>query len=133
MKKGFTQVVVLAIIRQDNRYLFTLRNDEGSNNHNKWQIVGGGLEFGEKPLETLHREVLEELGTTIKVIYPEPFIETETRGRWQGIFISYLCELQDLNSKIVLNEEASEYKWFTKEELKNVAKVSFKTTRKILM
>ena len=117
MKKGFTQVVVLAIIRQNNTYLFTLRNDENSTLHNKWQIPGGGLEFGEKPEETLHREVREELGTKVKLIHAEPFVDTEVRGKWQGIFISYLCELADSNSPIIINEEATEYKWVTYEEL----------------
>ncbi len=120
MKKGFTQVVVLAIIKKQNKYLFTLRNDENSTIHNQWQIPGGGLEFGEKPEETLHREVREELGTKINLIHPEPFVDTEIRGTWQGIFISYLCELQDQNAEITINEEASEYKWFTLEELREV-------------
>lgn len=120
MKKGFTQVVVLAIIRHENKYLFTLRNEEGSDMHGMWQIPGGGLEFGEKPLDTLHREVREELGTKIKLLHPEPTVDTEVRGKWQGIFISYLCELHEPNSKITLNHEASEFSWFTMEELSQV-------------
>jgi 8-oxo-dGTP pyrophosphatase MutT (NUDIX family) len=120
MKKGFTQVVVLAIIKKDNKYLFTLRNEESSELHNKWQIAGGGLEFAEKPLETLHREVMEELGTEVQLLHPEPFVETEIRGKWQGIFIAYLCELKDPHAEIRLNEEASDYKWFTLEELSSL-------------
>ena len=120
MEKGFTQVVVLAIIKQQNKYLFTLRNDENSSMHNKWQIPGGGLEFGEQPHETLHREVREELGTVVKLLRTDPFVDTEIRGKWQGIFISYVCELQDQNAEIIINEEASDYKWLTFEELQSV-------------
>lgn len=120
MKKGFIQVVVLAIIKKDNRYLFTLRNEESSPLHNKWQIAGGGLEFGEMPEETLHREVMEELGTEVELIYPEPIIETEVRGNWQGIFIAYICKLKNPDSEIILNEESSAYKWITREELEEL-------------
>ncbi|HRN70222.1 MAG TPA: NUDIX hydrolase, partial [Candidatus Woesebacteria bacterium] len=107
-------------IQNQNKYLFTKRNDEGSVMHNKWQIAGGGLEFGEKPEETLYREVREELGTTVKVIYPEPFVDTEVWGKWQGVFISYLCELTHPSNAIILNEEATDFKWFTLEELPKV-------------
>lgn len=32
----------------------------------KWDLPGGSLEFGEKPLDGLSREVLEETGLTVK-------------------------------------------------------------------
>lgn len=119
MKKGFTQVVVLAIIRHENKYLFTLRNDGDSEMNGKWQIPGGGLEFGETPEETLHREVHEELGTAVKII-SGPLVDTEVRGHWQGVFIAYLCELENLESKITINEEATAYNWFSEDEMKSL-------------
>lgn len=120
MTKGFIQVVVLAVIRKGNKYLLTQRNDMTSDIHGKWQIAGGGLEFGELPIECLHREVKEELGTTVNVIYPEPFVDTEIRGSWQGVFIAYVCELTNPDNIITINDEASDYNWFTKEELYNL-------------
>lgn len=120
MSKGFTQVVVLALIKKGNTYLLTLRNDPKPDIDNKWQIPGGGLEFAETPEQTLHREVREELGTEINIIHRYPFVDTEVRGGWQGIFITYLCELKDENHGIFLNEEATKYDWFTKEDMKNL-------------
>jgi len=114
---SYTQVVVLALIRHNNTYLFTLRNDGESKLNGKWQIPGGGLEFGETPEQTLHREVKEELGTEIKIIHSQPFIDSEVRGNWHGIFLTYLCELKDSSSDITINEEASEYKWMSLEEM----------------
>ncbi len=118
MKKGFTQVVVLALIKNENKYLLTLRSDSKPSLNNKWQIPGGGLEFAETPEQTLHREVREELGTEIIVTHPYPFVDTEVRAHWQGLFITYLCKLKDEKHEIFLNEEATEYGWFSKEEMK---------------
>ena len=115
-----TQVVVLALIKQNGKFLFTLRHDPSSDYHNKWQIPGGGLEFAESPQETLHREVREELGVEVTNVRLVPFIDTKVRGNWQGIFISYVCELKDNAQPIILNEEASEYRWLTIQEIQNV-------------
>ncbi len=109
-------VVVLALIKKDDRYLFTLRSDGDSVLNGRWQIPGGGLEFGETVLDCLHREVAEELGTKISVIHPHPIIDSDVRDNWQGVFLTYLSKLQD-GETITLNEEASEFKWFTLEEL----------------
>ena len=114
------QIVVLAIIQKKGKYLFTLRHDPGSDYHNKWQIPGGGHEFAETTEETLHREVREELGTEVVAKQLIPFVDTKVRGSWQGIFITYLCELKDANSPIILNEEATAYRWMNIDELREV-------------
>ncbi len=120
MTKPFIQIVVLALIKKNNTYLLTLRNDTSSQMHNKWQIPGGGLEFAETPEETLYREVREELGTEVTITHPYPLVDTEVRGNWQGIFVSYLCKLTNESHDIFINEEASDYGWYTKEEIKKL-------------
>ena len=111
-----TQVVVLAVLRKNDKFLLTKRNDPHSEFHNKWQLVGGGNEFAETPLETLHREVREELGIEVAKVSLIPFIDTKVRGGWHGIFISYACEMKNINDPIIINDEASEFGWFTLEE-----------------
>ncbi len=111
------QIVVLALIQKEDTFLFTLRHDPGSDYHNKWQIPGGGHEFGETPIQTLHREVREELGIEVEIVQMLPDIQTKVRNTWQGIFLTYHCKLKDTDSPIVLNDEASEYKWLTLEDL----------------
>ncbi len=113
--------VVIAIIKKNNKFLMTKRvkfhTEDDKFYPFAWQFPGGGLEFGETPEQTVKREMIEEIGTEIEIISLIPKIYTEVRDQWQGIFICFLCILKSESSNIVLNNEASEYNWFTLEEI----------------
>lgn len=113
--------VVIAVIKRDDKFLMTKRDSLDPEDKEffpfVWQFPGGGMEFGETPEQTIKREMIEEIGTEIEIISLIPKIYTETRGKWQGIFICFLCKLKNENSTIVLNDEASEYNWYSIEEI----------------
>ncbi|MBP9690910.1 NUDIX hydrolase [Candidatus Woesebacteria bacterium] len=111
------QPVVLAVIEKDGTFLFTKRIDDYPAYHGKWQLPGGGMEFAETPEEAMRREIREELGVEVGPMKLIPFIDTKVRNEWHGIFISFHCKLDNPAAEIILNEEASEYRWFTREEL----------------
>lgn len=54
---GGYRVSVKAIITDDNGKLLLVHEKDGS-----WGLPGGRLEYGETPMEGLHRELNEELG-----------------------------------------------------------------------
>ncbi len=114
-----TKLVVSGIIVKDATYLLTRRVDkENPEFDGKWQFPGGGLEFAEHPEETLHRELREEVGVDVVNIELVPHIVTMVRnGNWQGIFLCYTGELKESDQEITLNEEASEYGWFSAIEI----------------
>lgn len=93
--------------------------------HNFWQIPGGGLEFAESPEETAAREAREELGIEIEILSLVPAIYTRVYGNWQGLLIAYLCKMKFPDQQIVINEEASEYRWVTVEEAKQLQVTPF--------
>jgi len=58
-----------------NKYILILRDNKQNIPHpNKWDIVGGGIEKGESPKDTISREVQEELDIDI---YDLEFLSTE--------------------------------------------------------
>lgn len=120
--------VVLAAIIKENKILMTKRkeadHEDKITNHGLWQLPGGGLEFGEDPIETLHREVKEELGIEVEIIKMIPKIYSKVYSHWQGLLNIYICKVKNPNHKIILNHEASEYAWFTHAEALNKKTIS---------
>ncbi len=115
------QPVVIAVIRQGNKYLLTRRVDfdpeEKQYAPYVWNLPGGGIQFGENPEKAIIREMKEELGVRIEITGLLPKVFSETRNGWQGIFICYLTALKEDEKKIALNEEADQYGWFTSDEV----------------
>ncbi|WP_293868134.1 (deoxy)nucleoside triphosphate pyrophosphohydrolase [uncultured Alsobacter sp.] len=58
-------VVAVALVDTDNRVLIAQR-PEGKGMAGLWEFPGGKMEPGERPEETLIRELAEELGITVK-------------------------------------------------------------------
>jgi len=78
-------------LNKSGQFLITKRNEpKFPPAHHKWQITGGGMEFGETPEQTLTREFQEELSVTPKILYPHPILKT------------YLWDYQDHQSHILL-------------------------------
>ncbi len=116
----YIQPVVIGIVKKGNKYLLTKRQEsepEDRQFNGKWQFPGGGLEFGEDIEECLFREMKEEIGVDVRILGLVPKIFSSVRKGWQGIFITYLCELVNSDDPIVINDEASEYNWFSLEEI----------------
>lgn len=110
--------VVIGILRRKNKYLLTKRVQDGEWVHEKWQFPGGELKFGESLESGLKRELFEELGIRIKGVAEASLVYESIRGNWHGVLICYVFNLKE-NEKlnIALNEEASEFGWFTLDEI----------------
>ena len=122
------QPVVLTVIRKENKILLTLRQEADPKDtefNNIWQIPGGGLEFAETPEECAAREAREELGIEIEILRLIPKLYTAVRGNWQGLLIPFVCKMRFPEDKIILNEEASDFRWVTLQEAKNLKLTPF--------
>ncbi|WP_313770641.1 NUDIX domain-containing protein [Bacillus sp. S/N-304-OC-R1] len=118
-------VGVKAVIVNEEKALIVKRSNNAQIDGGSWEPVGGKLEFGEDLHSALLREVKEEVGLDIeiqKILYASTF---KTGPARQVVILTYLCRSK--NRDVVLSEEHNDYKWSTKEELKQLLPPSIKT------
>jgi 8-oxo-dGTP diphosphatase len=87
---------VYGILLKDNKILVSHENIDG---FSMTKLPGGGLEFGEGPVECLIREFKEELDVTIRVKQllhtTENFVQSFFKKNEQLLAIHYLVESDD--------------------------------------
>lgn len=103
------RVGVFAVIEQEGRYLLARRSDIAW-----WNLVGGGLEYGETVEEGLAREVREEVGASIEIIR---LTGVYSKPRKREIVLTFLCRLAPGSAEPATSEEVSEVGWFAPEQL----------------
>jgi len=127
MKKYMEQHIVIhaIILNYSGKILLVKRSSDRAIFPNLWSIVGGHIEEEESPKECLVREIFEELWIRefyLKKEIPE-YTEIIAGNKWRvNLFI-----IEIGTTEIILNYEASEYRWIEFSELQK-----FLTTPKIL-
>lgn len=132
-QSNLPQKIIVAIlglaINKNNQFLLTRRHAPGNSAwHNKWQIPGGGLEFGETPEQTLARELQEELSVSARIIHPHPIVktsiwygqETDQKSDSQIVLIAYLVDIDNQSVDISQDKETNQSSWFTFEQSMNL-------------
>ena len=98
---SFYRVSVKALILDETRTKFLIVQIANG----KWDIPGGGLDWGESPEEGLTREIQEEMGLTLTSMHPNPCY-----------FLTYLKSNGELHVANVLYEATLEHLNFTPSE-----------------
>ncbi len=71
MKKGIDYIGVgvgAIIINDEGKVFLAKRGQKAKNERGTWEFPGGGVEFGEKLVDAIKREMREEFGVEIEVI-----------------------------------------------------------------
>lgn len=113
------------------KVLLTQRHAPGvSAWHHKWQIAGGGVDFGETMEQAVVREMYEELHVKATIIHPYPIVKTsiwyanesDEKMDTQVILISYLVTIGDQVPDLSHDPdwETSAYGWYSLEEAKEL-------------
>lgn len=71
--------IVVALIRNEKKEILIARRNQPDipEEQNKWEFIGGKINFGEDPEEALVREVKEECGLDVKVVRLLPKVQNQ--------------------------------------------------------
>lgn len=83
-----------------------------------WEFPKGHVENNEKELETLNREIYEELGIKGYRLIPD-FREVISYTSSRGVVREFIFYLIDSNEEIKRSDEHCEHKWITINEVSN--------------
>lgn len=94
--------------------------------HHKWQLAGGGVNFGEEMEAAVLREMWEELHVKASIIHPYPIVKTsiwyadesDEKMDTHVILITYLVSIGDQTPDLSQDPdwETSAYAWYTLDE-----------------
>lgn len=120
MKKIIFPGVLGLAINKEGKYLLTRRHEPGNSRiHKKWQLPGGGLEFGESVEQVLAREMEEELRLSVRILYSYPIVKTHVYDhKEKKVEVLLLCYLIDIGGQtpVIGDPETGEFGWFSPEE-----------------
>ncbi len=111
MKKIIAQK---AVIQNGDLFLLLHRANNESAFPDVWDFPGGKLEPGEKPLDSLIREVQEETGLQI---IPGTVIGTYN-SQLKDAFVEFIIyRTHSFNGELKISEEHQEYRWLPVSEI----------------
>jgi len=123
-------LVVLAKVLNKGKILMIKRSTpQIEQAHNRWDLPGGGVDFGEDPMHCAAREVFEETGYLVKPISLLPIIHSNKWIRVDGssehaivICINcVLCHSSPFN--IEKDQETKEIQWIAEDKIKEMSLV----------
>ena len=116
--EGYYPMVVMVVIRNSKGEFLMQRRSVAKGGD--WGVTGGHPKSGETPIEGIITEVKEELGLDFS---NENFIEYDSGCDGKDCYKMYFVT-KDINiSDITIQqEELSEVRWFTMDELKSMVK-----------
>lgn len=116
MKPGKDYIGVgggVLILDDQGRFLMMKRSGEVRNESGWWSKPGGKVEFGETSIESMKREIKEEIDTEIEVFavlpHTDHIIEDENQ-HW--LAVNYLARIKSGKPKIMEPHKCCELKWF---------------------
>ncbi|MGB8365322.1 MAG: 8-oxo-dGTP diphosphatase MutT [Rhizomicrobium sp.] len=111
-------VAACALVDPDGRVLVAQR-PAGKSMAGLWEFPGGKIEAGERPEETLIRELAEELGITVKHACLAPFtFASHSYPDFHLLMPLYLCRRWE---GTVIGREGQALKWLRPKDLSNIA------------
>ena len=102
------------VVNEKSEVLLQLRSKNSKNEAGKWNKMGGSVEFGEKVIDCLQRETLEEAGieiTDIEFLSYTDHILSEEKQHWLGLNFMALIKPGEI-AKNMEPEKFDDLRWF---------------------
>lgn len=117
----YASPVVAAFIKKNDKYLVVF--EPRFNNNGIWRVPGGRLEYGETVEEALIREMKEELNVDININrylgFGQDHVIIRKKLKASRLIHYFECEIVNGEPEI-MEDEASEIKWVTLNEMKKL-------------
>ena len=110
----------IAILFYQEKILILQRGSTAPWMPNKWSLVGGVVDEGENPKQSVIREIKEEIGVDISDL---EFIEMYDAGRDSGKLYYFVGNLS--SDKIDLDYENQDYAFISQDEMNNYEFIPF--------
>ncbi len=96
-----------------------------SKGKDKYYIPGGKREAGETDIETLVREVKEELSVDIIESSAKFYgaFEAQAHGKAEGVIVKMTCYTAEYSGELKADSEIAEIVWLTMEDIESVSPV----------
>ncbi len=118
-KKHIVAITALIKNKSKDRFLVIKRNQNEIAYPGKWAFPGGKVEKGQNILETLKREILEEVGLEIEDY--KRFLKDYTFIRPDGHNVVGFCfEVIVKSEDVKISEDFEDFKWITPGKLSNL-------------
>jgi 8-oxo-dGTP diphosphatase len=132
MPEQIFQIAAKALIKNDSEQILMVHIPEWSGNAAHWDLPGGRMDQGEDLLDTLRRELQEEIGCSFVGIPKQlmTFVANITipvgKERVSLVFVVYQAKIaSDSNIKLDPNSAEDAYQWFNLAEAAEVMKYKF--------
>lgn len=115
------RISVELIFEHEGMILLTKRSEHSKVAPGVWNVPAGKVKYEEIPVEAVHREALEETGLRLQKI-KEISVRNQSwisqSEKVYRVIYTYVVQAENEDySKLELNDEHSEFKWISREDL----------------
>lgn len=111
-KKGYQSVGIIIVARDTNKFLMLHR----VNYPITWSALAGGMEKGENPIQTIKREINEEIGINPNIVKDIQEVGiSKTMGHIHHVMLGFVDN--EFNITNLQIEENDDYGWFNEGNL----------------
>ena len=116
-------LTVRGVVRKEDKILILRRHPKSRNNPQKWELPGGKVDPGEFFDVALVREFKEETNLDVKIeslfeVVQDEFISRRTNQPISTVQL--MMNLEIIDGEVQISSEHDDYKWVSKEELKEL-------------